>query len=102
MPGGDPAAYVETSLHLRDESPAVPGRVRAHAPADEVAARVPERAATVTPEPGGTCIVTSNGRWSRPFLVWMALLDLEITVLEPPELVAEAQVVAARPAASAL
>ncbi|MDW5595468.1 WYL domain-containing protein [Conexibacter stalactiti] len=101
VPGGDPAAFVETSLNLRGESPAVPGRVRVHAPAAEVSPRVPARYATVTPEPGGgTCVVTSNGRWSRQFLVWMTLLDLEINVLDPPALVADARVVATRLAAS--
>jgi hypothetical protein len=40
--------------------------------------------------------VTTTGGWSRQFLVWMAMLDHEITVLDPPELVATARAVAAR------
>lgn len=96
VPGGDPAAFVSASLDLRGESPAAPGRVRAHAPAREVTPHVPPRHATVEPDGEASCIATSHGRWSRRFLVWMALLDAEITVLGPPEMVADARRVATR------
>jgi predicted DNA-binding transcriptional regulator YafY len=96
LPGRDPAAVVESSLHSWGEPPAPPGRVRIHAPAEEVAPQVPSRQATVTPDADGTCVVTSAGGWTRRFLVWIALLDHKITVLEPPELVAEARSLAAR------
>jgi predicted DNA-binding transcriptional regulator YafY len=97
VPGGDPAAFVKASLRgWRDEAPRGPGRVRVHAPADEVALLVPVPYATVTPEEDGSCLVTTTGGWSRQFVVWMAMLDVEMTVLGPPELVAEARAVAAR------
>src|SRR4051812_20628118 len=89
VPGGDPAAFVKQSI--RDgEGDVVRGRVRLGAPAEVIDARVPKRYATVAPEGPDTCIVTTTGRWSREFLVWMALMDAEVTVLDPPELVEEA------------
>jgi hypothetical protein len=41
-------------------------------------------------------VVTTTGRWSREFLVWMATMDAELTVLEPPELIDEAARIVAR------
>jgi predicted DNA-binding transcriptional regulator YafY len=97
VPGGDPAAFVQASQQgTLAEAPVAPGRVRVHAPAHEVAPRVPAPYATVTPETEGTCLVTTTGGWSRQFVVWMAMLELELTVLDPPELVATAKAVAAR------
>lgn len=96
VPGGDPAAYVKRSLRGADDAGAVRGRVRLAAPAGLIAPRVPARYATVEPDGPDACLVTTVGRWSREFLVWMALLDVELTVLEPPELVSAAGGVAAR------
>ncbi len=97
VPGGDPAAFVKASLRgWRDPGPRAPGRVRIHAPEREVAPRVPAAYATVTPDVDGSCVVTTTGGWSRQFLVWLAMLDLEMTVLDPPEMVADAVAVAAR------
>ena len=101
VPGGDPAAYVLASLGgAVGEQQRVPGRVRLRAPAQEVAPRVPGRYATVAPDGEGACVVTTTRGWSREFLVWMAMLDVEMDVLEPPELVAHAGAIAARLAAS--
>lgn len=96
IPGGDAAAFVALHLDLRGEQNPVPGRVRVHAPAATIAERVPPRQATVEPETDTTCVVTSTGRWSRSFLVWCTLLDHDIEVLGPPELRADAQLVARR------
>src|SRR4051794_3107582 len=95
VPGGDAAAFVKQSIRGGDAD-VTRGRVRLRAPADEIAGRVPARYATVAPEGPDACIVTTTGRWSREFLVWMALMDAELEVLEPPELVAEAKRVVAR------
>jgi predicted DNA-binding transcriptional regulator YafY len=89
VPGGDPAAFVKKSIRGGDGD-VVRGRVRLRAPADVIGARVPARYATVAPDGADGCVVTTTGRWSREFLVWMALMDAEMTVLEPPELVEEA------------
>jgi predicted DNA-binding transcriptional regulator YafY len=96
VPGGDPAAFVKKSIRGGGEGDVVRGRVRLGAPAEVIDGRVPRRYATVAPEGPDTCIVTTTGRWTREFLVWMALMDAELTVLEPPELVEEASRVAAR------
>ncbi|MGH2877901.1 MAG: WYL domain-containing protein, partial [Solirubrobacteraceae bacterium] len=104
VPGGDPAAFVARQLrgaggdgggdaHAAD---AVAGRLRLLAPAARVRARVPDRYATVEPDGDGACIVTTRGAWSRGFLVWMALLDEPLQVLEPPALVDAARALAAR------
>jgi hypothetical protein len=70
-------------------------------PAATVRARIPERYAAVTPEGEDACVVTSSGPWSRSFLVWMALLDVPIEVLDPPELVLAARSLAGRLARAA-
>jgi predicted DNA-binding transcriptional regulator YafY len=89
VPGGDAAAYVKKSLRGGDGDVAR-GRIRLSAPADVIGPRVPARYATVAPDGPDACLVTTTGRWTREFLVWMALMDAELTVLEPPELVEEA------------
>ena len=67
------------------EAAAAPGRIRL------AGARRPGQPA----DPGAlrdrrarrrdACIVTTRGAWSRSFLVWMALLDEPMEVLDPPE-----------------
>jgi hypothetical protein len=100
VPGGDPAAFVRERLRgaREGEAPVVapPGRIRLHAPASRTRNRVPGRYATVEPDGEAACIVTSRGAWSRGFLVWMAMLDEPIEVLDPPEMVAAARAVVAR------
>ncbi len=103
VPGGDPAAFVKQQLRAQGvgEAVAVPGRVRVHAPARRISGRVPARYATVEPDGEDACLVTTRGSWSGDFLVWMALLDEPLTVLEPPELADAARRVAGRLAAAA-
>jgi predicted DNA-binding transcriptional regulator YafY len=104
VPGGDPAAFVRERLRGVWEGEAaemIPGRIRLSAPAARVRARVPSRYAEVEPDGEEACIMTSRGRWSHGFLVWMATLDEPMEVLEPPELVEAAQVIAARLAGAA-
>jgi predicted DNA-binding transcriptional regulator YafY len=98
VPGGDPAAYVQQRLRAErtgePESP--PGRMRLTAPAERVRNRIPARYATVEPDGEDHCIVTTTGPWSRSALVWTALLDHPLEVLDPPELVEAARALAAR------
>jgi predicted DNA-binding transcriptional regulator YafY len=89
VPGGDAAAFVKKSIRTGDGDVAR-GRVRLRAPADVIGTRVPARYATVEPDGPDACVVTTTGRWSREFLVWMALMDADLEVLEPPELAEEA------------
>jgi predicted DNA-binding transcriptional regulator YafY len=99
VPGGDAAAYVKRSIRGADaqpDLPRAPGRIRLGLGAEAAARRVPARYATVAPDGPEACVVTTTGGWSRNFLVWMAMLDVEMTVLDPPELVAQARALAAR------
>ncbi len=96
VPGGDAAAYVKRQIRRSDGPEAVPGRIRVAAPAGLMEPRVPARYATVAPDGPDHCIVTTVGRWRREFLVHMALMDVEMTVLDPPELVAEAATIGRR------
>lgn len=101
VPGGDPAAFVRERLRGAREGEAtpgvvVPGRIRLGAPASRVRVRIPARYAEVEPDGEGACIVSSRGRWSQSFLVWMATLDEPMEVLDPPEFVEAARAVAAR------
>ena len=74
----------------------MPGRIRLGAPAARVRGRIPGRYAEVEPDGEDGCIVTSRGRWSHGFLVWMATLDEPMEVLGPPELIEAAKVIVAR------
>ena len=101
VPGGDPAAFVRERLRGAREgeggsSEAVPGRIRLGVSAARARTRIPARYASVDADGEEACIVTSRGRWSHGFLVWMATLDEPMQVLEPPELVDAARAVAAR------
>jgi predicted DNA-binding transcriptional regulator YafY len=103
VPGGDPAAYVKQQLHAGGvtETDAVPGRIRLGARAGRVRPRIPGRYATVEPDGEDACIVTTRGAWTRNFLVWMALLDEPMEVLDPPELVEAARALVDRLGAAA-
>ncbi|HSR87079.1 MAG TPA: YafY family protein [Streptosporangiaceae bacterium] len=70
-------------------------RVLVHAPAEIVAERVPPSVAVLAPADGG-CIL-SSGADSLDMLVFhVAAMDLDFTVLEPPELIERAAALAAR------
>jgi hypothetical protein len=102
VPGGDPAAYVQQQLGRRawDED-AVSGRVRLSLSAEAAARRIPARYATVEPDGDDACIVSTRGSWSQEFLVWMAMMDTPMRVLDPPELVDAARSLVTRLAAAA-
>ncbi len=103
VPGGDAAAYVKQQLR-RDsasDSPALPGRIRLGVPAPQASRRIPKRYATVEPDGEDACIVTTVSGWSRTFLVWMAVLDEPMEVLDPPELVEAAGALVTRLSAAA-
>jgi predicted DNA-binding transcriptional regulator YafY len=86
VPGDDPGAFVKAQINHTDGEERAPGVIRAHAPAQQLAPRVPRHHATVAPDGPDRCIVTSNGPWRPEFLLYMALMDVEIDVLGPPEL----------------
>jgi len=99
VPGGDPAAFVRERLRGMWEgepSEVVPGRIRLLAPVGQVRNRIPSRYASVEADGEDACIVTSRGRWSHGFLVWMATLDEPLQVLDPPELIEAARTIVTR------
>ncbi|MGA7396264.1 MAG: transcriptional regulator [Solirubrobacterales bacterium] len=97
VPGGDAAAFVEAGIRGREAGPeAVRGSVRLSAPAVEMEKRIPSRYAKVVPDGPDSCVVESVAGWSSEFLVWMSLLDVEMTVLAPPEMAAKADVIKRR------
>jgi hypothetical protein len=102
VPGGDPAAYVQQQLGRRawDED-AIPGRVRLQMSAEAASRRIPTRYATVEPDGAEACVVSTRGSWSSEFLVWMAMMDVPMQVLDPPELVDAAKSLVTRLAAAA-
>ncbi len=96
-PGGDPSAFVKRSLRgAAGEAEATPGQIRVALEAGGLRARVPSRYAIVEPDGEGASLVTTRGGWSRNFLVWMALLDVPMEVLGPPELVDAARTMVTR------
>jgi predicted DNA-binding transcriptional regulator YafY len=102
VPGGDPAAYVQSQIRVAGREPeAAPGRIRLAAPVGSIRSRIPTRHATVEPDGEDHCIVTTCGPWTRSFLVWTALLDQPMEVLEPTELVDAARVLVTRLSAAA-
>jgi predicted DNA-binding transcriptional regulator YafY len=100
VPGGDAAVYVRRQLERAGEpggSPdGPPGRARVRAPAAEIRRRVPERWATVEPDGEGACVVSTRGPWRESFVVWMATLDREFEMLDPPQLREAARVIGER------
>lgn len=96
VPGGDAAEFVKSQLRAGGEAAGQPGRIRLHLPAAEAGRRVPDRYATIAADGEDACVVSTRGPWSRQFLVWMALLDVPMAVLEPPELVSAARAIVMR------
>lgn len=85
VPGGDPAAYVQSRAGRGGELGAAPARIRFHVPAARIEGRIHSRNAIADPEGDDSCVVTTRGPWSLSFLIWMALLDQPMEVLGPPE-----------------
>jgi predicted DNA-binding transcriptional regulator YafY len=75
-------------------------RVLVHAPAEVVAERVPPSVAVLAPADGG-CILSSGADSLDMLAFHVAAMDLDFTVLEPPELIERAATLAARLASAA-
>lgn len=96
VPGGDPAAYVQSRAGRSGELGAAPARIRFHVPAARIEGRILSHYATADPESEDSCVVTTRGPWSLGFLIWMALLDQPMEVLGPPEFAEAAHALIAR------
>jgi predicted DNA-binding transcriptional regulator YafY len=99
LPGGDAAEYVRSSIagaFSRYEA-----RVTVHAPADEIARRLPWVAGALEPIDEARC----EYRTADENLEWLALriamLGVDVEVHQPPELIAQLEVLAARLARAA-
>jgi predicted DNA-binding transcriptional regulator YafY len=98
VPGGDPAAYVRQrlrALHEGDaEAPA--GEVRLTLAAEQARRRIPARYAEVHPDGEAACRVKTRGAWTREFVIRMAMLEAEMEILGPPEMIEATQRLIAR------
>jgi hypothetical protein len=92
-PGGDLAAYVERTLGqaMWDYR----ARVKVHAPADRVAARVPP-AVVVEAIDDGTCFVNVGSDTPRDLAFWLAMVDEDFEAHDHPELAHELRALAER------
>lgn len=83
-PGGDAAAHV-----LRGVGSQVwryPAQVRIHAPAETLTQLIPSTAGVVTPENENSCVLETGGESLHNLAAFLGTLDLEFTVIDPPEL----------------
>ncbi|GLW12761.1 DNA-binding transcriptional regulator [Microtetraspora sp. NBRC 13810] len=98
-PGPDLAAYV--SRGLSGAPYRYRGRFTVHAPAAEVAERMPATVAVVEPLGAGTCALTAGSDSLDELALWVALLGVRFEAHEPPELVAHLRALAGRLTAAA-
>ncbi|SKC81809.1 helix-turn-helix transcriptional regulator [Krasilnikoviella flava] len=76
-------------------------RVVVEATAQEVLGRINPAVGTVQPLPDGRCVLVTGGDSAQVVAVWIGLLGLDFHVTEPPELVEQFRVLAARYARAA-
>jgi hypothetical protein len=76
-------------------------RVLVHAPPAVVAEHMPPSVAVLEPASAGECLLTSGADSLDMLAFRIAAMDLDFTVLEPPELIQRAQTLAARLASAA-
>jgi len=95
----DPAAYVQRSVTAAPY-PYV-AKVRLHASADQVRARVPPQVGRVEDDRDGWCVLVTGGVDMDWMAVHVARLGFEAEILEPPELREAAALLASRIAAMA-
>lgn len=76
-------------------------RVVVHAPPEVVAEQVPPSVAVLEPTAAGDCLLTSGADALDMLAFRIAAMDLDFTVLEPPELIQRVQTLAARLASAA-
>ena len=89
VPGGDSAAYVRERLRAMHEGDAEtpPGEVRLALGAEAARRRIPDRYAEVHPDGEAACRVVTRGAWTREFVIRMAMLEAEMEIVGPPEMV---------------
>ncbi|MCK2215066.1 WYL domain-containing protein [Actinomadura sp. ATCC 31491] len=93
-PDPDLAAYVSRSISSAPYR--YQGRFTLHAPAEVVAEHLPATAGAVQPIDERSCLVQSGANDLDELAVWVALMDIDFEVHEPPELVARIRALATR------
>ena len=92
-PGGDVVSYLEATLGR--SMWAYRTRVKVHAPAEQVAARVPP-AVAVEANDARSCYVNVGSDTPRALAFWLAMIDADFDAAEHPELAHELRNLAAR------
>ncbi|NUW39389.1 helix-turn-helix transcriptional regulator [Nonomuraea rhodomycinica] len=98
-PDPDVAAYLSRSISSAPYR--YRGRFTMHAPAEVVARRMPATVAAIEPIDARSCTLTSGANDLDELAVWVALMDVDFDVHEPPELAGRLLVLSARLAAAA-
>lgn len=94
LPDEDVSAYVMRAVAY--EGWAVHARITVLAPAAEVQARINPAVGIVEPVDDETCVLITGADSIGTMAVYVGLLDLDIRVTEPPELVARMKVLSRR------
>ncbi len=94
-PGGDAAAYVRRGLRSA-AAWGVRARLRVHASAAEMTARVGWSAESIEAVDDATCVVSFGSSSVADIAPWLGFLGVGFEVLEPPELVTELAALAER------
>jgi predicted DNA-binding transcriptional regulator YafY len=92
-PEGDIATYVEKALGQSTWN--YRARVRVHAPAEQVAARVPPAVVVEAIDPR-SCFVNVGSDSPRMLAFWLAMIDADFEAADYPELASELRALAAR------
>lgn len=86
LPDEDLARYVSASVSSAPWR--VTAQITVHAPAEQVAERVPEFVGPVRSVDEHTCILSTGNDNVELLAAWLGMLGFDFTVTEPPELVA--------------
>lgn len=94
LPDDDVSAYVMRAVAY--EGWAVHARITVLAPASEVSARINPAVGIVEPVDDATCVLVTGADSVATIAVYIGLLDMDIRVEEPPELVERMKVLSRR------
>ena len=99
LPDPDITAYV--SRNVARAAWRYVAHIEIDAPADEVRRDIDSQVGTVTPLPNGRCVLEAGADNLWTIAVWCAAFDRDFRVLDPPELVEHARMLASRYARAA-
>ncbi|WP_220449797.1 WYL domain-containing protein [Nonomuraea longispora] len=99
-PEPDVVAYMSRSISSAPYR--YQGRFTMHAPAEVVAAHMPPTTGTIEPVDARTCTLSSGANDLDELAVWVALMDIDFEVHEPPELIDRIRALSTRLATAVL